>query len=181
LPIDFVFCPRWGSPVTCVKAFLTHLLGVSVRIDAVGEVQLIVRLLREDSQNFPRQGLRRDAAHVSLSLSVCFRSPKGSPSLLRAPKFSLLLFVQARSASAWDLRDPLCWGAHEGNSPSFSWFLGGMRERGEWLQEPRHEGSKRVLWWWAPFANTVAELPKMGRHGVYESFVDRIRILNLFI
>jgi len=65
-----IFVRDGGSPVACVKAFLTHLLGISVRIDAVGEVQLIVRLLREDSQNFPRQGLRRDAAHVSLSLSL---------------------------------------------------------------------------------------------------------------
>ena len=138
-----IFVRDGGSPVACVKAFLTHLLGISVRIDAVGEVQLIVRLLREDSQNFPRQGLRRDAAHVSLSLSL-----SRSGHLRVPPRFcgrsSCLCSVRLGS---WDLRDPLCWG---GKLAFFSWFFswGGMRGGGRRLEEPRHEGSKRVLWWW---------------------------------
>ena len=114
-----IFVRDGGSPVACVKAFLTHLLGISVRIDAVGEVQLIVRLLREDSQNFPRQGLRRDAAHVSLSLSLSVRSPQGSPSLLRA----LLLFVLGPPRQLGSPRPP---SVGEGNSPFFlGFFLGG--------------------------------------------------------
>ena len=119
-----IFVRHGGSPVACVRAFLTHLLGISVRIDAVGEVQLIVRLLREDSQNFPRQGLRRDAAHVSLSLSLSVRcrSPQGSPSLLRA----LLLFLRSSvRLGSWDLRDPPLLGSSGGKLAFFSWFLGG--------------------------------------------------------
>ena len=124
-----IFVRHGGSPVACVKAFLTHLLGISVRIDAVGEVQLIVRLLREDSQNFPRQGLRRDAAHVSLSLS---RSAVGH--LRVPPRFCgrSSCSCAPRSASAAGISaTPLCWGAQEGNSPFFLGFLGGNEGRGE--------------------------------------------------
>ena len=141
-----IFVRDGGSPVACVKAFLTHLLGISVRIDAVGEVQLIVRLLREDSQNFPRQGLRRDAAHVSLSLSLSLSlGPVTSGFPLASAGAPL---VCARSASAAGISaTPLCWG---GKLAFFSWFFswGGMRGGGRGLEEPRHEGSKRVLWWW---------------------------------
>ena len=118
-----IFVRDGGSPVACVKAFLTHLLGISVRIDAVGEVQLIVRLLREDSQNFPRQGLRRDAAHVSLSLSL---SLSRSGHLRVPPRFcgrsSCLCSVRLGS---WDLRDPPLLGSSGGKLAFFSWFLGG--------------------------------------------------------
>ena len=158
-----IFVRHGGSPVACVKAFLTHLLGISVRIDAVGEVQLIVRLLREDSQNFPRQGLRRDAAHVSLSLSL-------SLSLLRVPprfcgRSSCLCSVRLGS---WDLRDPPLLGSSGGKLAFFSWFLGGGNEG-------RGRGGFRNLAMrvvnaccggGAPFANTLAELPKMGPQGV---------------
>ena len=114
-----IFVRHGGSPVACVRAFLTHLLGISVRIDAVGEVQLIVRLLREDSQNFPRQGLRRDAAHVSLSLSLGPLSVTSGFPLASAGA----PLVCARSASAAGISaTPLCWG---GKLAFFSWFLGG--------------------------------------------------------
>ena len=114
-----IFVRDGGSPVACVKAFLTHLLGISVRIDAVGEVQLIVRLLREDSQNFPRQGLRRDAAHVSLSLSLSLsvRSPQGSPRCGR--------FVCARSGPRGSPQTAV------GRTAFFlGFFSGGMRGGG---------------------------------------------------
>ena len=158
-----IFVRDGGSPVACVKAFLTHLLGISVRIDAVGEVQLIVRLLREDSQNFPRQGLRRDAAHVSLSLSLSL-SLSRSGHLRVPPRFcgrsSCLCSVRLGS---WDLRDPPLLG-RETRLFFLVFFEGGRGLRNL---------AMRVVnaccgggWVGAPFANTLAELRKMGPHGV---------------
>ena len=163
-----IFVRHGGSPVACVKAFLTHLLGISVRIDAVGEVQLIVRLLREDSQNFPRQGLRRDAAHVSLSLSLGPLSvTSGFP--LASAGAPLVLALLGPPRQLGSPRPPSVGELRRETRLFFLVSWGGMRGGGRGVQEPRHEGSKRVLWWWvggAPFANTLAELLKMGPHGV---------------